>query len=202
MSEKKKGTWVNIGGVPVDLNAGMIEAVSNLPPGFVSKHHFAKTDVGSRINSINWFVHCGEAFSAEISMGVKQVTSWSQAMESCKAPEWENAELEAQNQLTLWLHLHDRANYQRWNDIVVDHKNTIVNPLTDKILAPFEAKHNLELAFVHSVQWDVLGALMENSYLASGHSVFFFLELLTIYEAGHFPCGWQGEWPQGKLLVY
>jgi hypothetical protein len=43
---------------------------------------------------------------------------------------------------------------------------------------------------------------MENSYLQSGHSAFFFLELLTVYESGHFPCGWQGEWPQGKLLVY
>jgi hypothetical protein len=36
----------------------------------------------------------------------------------------------------------------------------------------------------------------------SGHSAFFFLELLTIYQAGHFPCGWQGEWPKGKLLLY
>jgi hypothetical protein len=43
---------------------------------------------------------------------------------------------------------------------------------------------------------------MQNSYLQSGNSAFFFLELLTVYESGHFPCGWQGEWPQGKLLVY
>jgi hypothetical protein len=52
------------------------------------------------------------------------------------------------------------------------------------------------------VQWDILAALMEHAYLGSGHRCFFFLELLSVYEAGHFPCGWIGPWPQGKLVVY
>jgi hypothetical protein len=74
--------------------------------------------------------------------------------------------------------------------------------LMDKALVPFQAKHGLDIALVHSVRWDILGALMENAYLRSGHSAFFFLEMLTVYEAGRFPCGWQGEWPKGRLLVY
>ncbi|HKD26343.1 MAG TPA: hypothetical protein VKC66_10620 [Xanthobacteraceae bacterium] len=53
-----------------------------------------------------------------------------------------------------------------------------------------------------STTWDVLGALMENSYLSSRHQAYFFLELLWVYEAGHFPCGWLGDWPDGKLVVY
>jgi hypothetical protein len=48
----------------------------------------------------------------------------------------------------------------------------------------------------------ILGALMENSYLGSGHTAFFFLELFLVYEAGHFPCGWVGEWPHGALRVF
>ena len=40
MSNDKKGLWANIGGAPVDLNAGMIEAVTNPPPGFVSRRQF------------------------------------------------------------------------------------------------------------------------------------------------------------------
>jgi hypothetical protein len=55
---------------------------------------------------------------------------------------------------------------------------------------------------IQGLRWDILGALMENSYLRSGHAAFFFLELLMVYEAGHFPCGWRGNWPQGELLVY
>jgi hypothetical protein len=175
------------------LNSGRQPPDANVHPGLL---------VASRIKSINWFAHCGERFSFDLSMETKAVTNWSQAIEFCKDPAWENAQLEAQNQLTVWLHLHDHANYQKWNEIVISHKNAIVNPLTDNTLTPFQAKHGLDIILVHSVQWDILGALMENSYLSSGHPVFFFLELLTIYEAGHFPCGWDGEWPHGKLCVY
>ena len=82
------------------------------------------------------------------------------------------------------------------------HKETVLNPLTEEKIAPFQMKHGLDIVLLHSVQWDILGAMMENSYLGSGHRAFFFLELLTIYEARHFPCGWRGEWPQGTLLVY
>jgi hypothetical protein len=176
MSNGKKGFWVNLGGVPVDLNAGMIEAVTNPPPGFVSKREFVKSDVASRINSINWFAHCGKPFSLDLSMETVQGKNWSQAIATCKTPEWDDAILEAQNQLTLWLHLNDHANYQKWNEIVAAHKNAVVNPLTEKVLIPFHVKHGLDIVFVHGVQWNILGALMENSYMPSGHSAFFFLE--------------------------
>jgi hypothetical protein len=43
---------------------------------------------------------------------------------------------------------------------------------------------------------------MANAYLPSGHKCFYFLELFEVYEAGHFPCGWKGEWPAGKLVVF
>jgi hypothetical protein len=43
---------------------------------------------------------------------------------------------------------------------------------------------------------------MENAYLDCNHNSFFFLELLTVYEAGHLPCGRRGRWPEGKLVVF
>lgn len=30
----------------------------------------------------------------------------------------------------------------------------------------------------------------------------YFRELLPWYEAGHFPCGWDGEWPEGRIRVF
>jgi len=30
----------------------------------------------------------------------------------------------------------------------------------------------------------------------------YFRELLPWFYAGHFPCGWEGDWPQGRLRVY
>jgi hypothetical protein len=75
-------------------------------------------------------------------------------------------------------------------------------PLMESVLQPRQRLHLLGGAFVQSVQLDIQGALMENTYLSSGHRSFFFSELLWVYEAGHLPCGWRGEWPAGSLLVY
>ena len=201
-AEKGKGLTANIGGIPVDLNAGMIEAVTNPPSGFVSKHRYDQTDVEARLRVIDWFAKCGMPVTLDLTMPFRQLSCWAEAIECCTSIEWENSQLEAQNQLTLWLHLHDREHYQGWNDSVREHKKKTLDPLIERVIAPLLAKIVIEPAsLIPSVQWDILGALMENSYLASGHAAFFFLELLTVYEAGHFPCGWRGSWPQGELLI-
>lgn len=202
MARKKKSLSVNIGGVPVDINSGMIEAITNLPTGFVSKHPFVETDVAARVKGIDWFAYCGQPLSLDLSMDTQQVKSWPQAVSSCKKKAWTNAEAEASNQLTVWLHLNDNENYQKWNRMVRSHKKNVITPLIKKKIAPFQIKQRLDIELVYSVRWDILMALMENTYIRSGHSAFFHLELLTIYEAGHFPCGWQGDWPKGKLIVY
>jgi hypothetical protein len=184
------------------LNAPILEPFANPPPGFVSNRSFAPSDIHGRLRAIDWFSRCGEPLLLNLSMPVMQVSGWPEAVASCTDGIWENVELEAQNQLTLWLHQHDRQNYQRWNELVSDFRSAVLNPLTEKRWEPYRRQHDLDVAVVHSAQWDALGALMENAYIESGHCCFFFLELLSVYEAGHFPCGWVGEWPQGKLVVY
>jgi hypothetical protein len=71
-----------------------------------------------------------------------------------------------------------------------------------EMLEPFREANALDVKFVHSVRWNVLAALMENAYIDCDHGAFFFHELLTVYQAGHLPCGWIGAWPEGKLVVY
>jgi hypothetical protein len=177
------------------------------PPGyppaeFASKHVFPATDVAGRVWRVGWFTHVGEPLELDLTMPVERVGSWSEAAEGCRDVGWQNAQLEAVNQLTLWLHQHDRGNYQRWNECNARHREEVVTPLAESILLPHQRLHNLDDTFVQSVQLDILGALMENTYLSSGHRSFFFSELLWVYEAGHLPCGWRGEWPAGSLLVY
>jgi hypothetical protein len=174
----------------------------NLPRGFVSKRTFAPSDVAGKLRDIHWFSHVGEPLSCDLSMEVQQLGSWPEAVESCADGVWENTELEAQNQLTEWLHHHDPGNYQNWNRLVAEHKSAVLNRLAENVWIPYQQSHGLDPVVVQCIQWDVLGALMENSYLASKHACFFFLELVSVYEAGLFPCGWRGEWPQGRLVVY
>jgi hypothetical protein len=184
------------------MNAPILGSPDNPPPGFVSKHAFAPSDVAGRARAANWFSRCGQPLALDLTMPVERVSGWPEAIASCADGVWSNVEIAAQNQLTVWLHNYDRESYQSWNDRVVGHKAAVIDPLTERQLVPFQARHGLDAVLVHSVQWDILSALMENSYLGSGHAVYFFLELLWVYETGHFPCGWRGEWPRGSLVVF
>ncbi len=124
------------------------------------------------------------------------------AIERCKEEEWADINMEAQNQLSMWLHLHARQAFQSWNERVIDFRRTLVNPLIEESWRPYQRRHGLDEFFVGNVERIVLSALMENSYLDAGHRCCFFLELLTVMEAGHFPCGWRGAWPEGALIVF
>jgi len=138
----------------------------------------------------------------DLTMEIKIVRSWPAATQECQGVAWENIELEAQNQLTMWLHRNSPDRYRVSNDIVVQHKAELISPLVKEKIVHFQLKQRLDVAIVHSTSWDMLGALMENSYLDTHHPAHFFLELLWVYEAGHFPCGWLGDWPNGKLIVF
>src|SRR5512145_1620469 len=184
------------------LNALILDPLENGRAGFKSKHSFAPSDVAGRLRAIDWFSRCGQPLALDLSMEIDRVLTWREATERCTDEVWENVELEAQNQLTLWLSRHDRENFRRRNERVDRHKIAVIDPLAERAWGPYQRRRDLDPAIMHSVRWDVLGALMENSYLGSGHRCFFFLELLRVYEAGHFPCGWRGDWPVGKLVVY
>ena len=184
------------------LNAPILEPLQTPLAAFVSKHRMAESDIVARIMAIDWFAKCGEPAEFDLTMTVERLKSWPQAMKACKARSWENAVLEARNQLTLALHKRDRKGFQDWNDITRKFKAEVITPMTKKVWEPFQESHALDVELVHSVQWNVLAAMMENAYMRSNHGSFFFLELLTVYEAGHLPCGWRGEWPHGGLIVY
>lgn len=184
------------------LNGPLLDPLANPPTEFVSKHTFTESDVVDRVCRIDWFAHLGQPLTLDLTMPFERVRSWAEAAEASRDEGWQNAQLEAQNQLTLWLHQHDSSNYQRWNEFVGWYKEQVLTPLTESKLLPYQSRHGLDDDFVHSVQWNILGALMENTYLICGHRSFFFSELLWVYEAGHLPCGWRGKWPRGTLLVY
>ena len=184
------------------LNAPILEAAEKPSSGFVSKNAIAETDVSARITSIDWFSRCGEPDKFDVTMNVERLKSWPQALKSCKSRVWEEVELEARNQLTMALHKLDRERHRQWNEITIKFKKDVVTPLTKEVWEPFQQERGLHIKLVHCVQWDILAAMMENAYMSSKHGSYFFLELLTVYEAGHFPCGWNGEWPNGSLVVY
>jgi hypothetical protein len=173
------------------------------PAGFESKHTFTRTNVAARVGKIDWFANVGEPLTLDLTMPVERVANWKDAAKAISEPAWENGQLEAANQLTAWLSDNAQKAYDtKWNRLVGEQTTKVLAPAMKKSLRPFAEKNHLPRKVLESVGWDVVHALMENAFLATGHRCFFFLELLTVYEAGHFPCGWRGEWPNGKLLVF
>jgi hypothetical protein len=154
------------------------------------------------LESINWFASCGQPISSTVPFPVTIVDSWTVAIELCSKQSWEDFTLEAQNRLTEFLHNYHRSAYQSWNTIVITAKERIVNPLTNRIWRPFSEEHGFGKVMVDCVSWDVLGAIMEHEYRYCSDRPEFFKHLLQIYRAGHFPCGWNGDWPTGDLLVW
>jgi hypothetical protein len=171
------------------------------PPGFVSKHRFGPTDVIGRLHAIDWFARCGEPGAIDLTMEVDCATSWAQVNKELKARARETAWLEAQNQLSAFLSAYHRERDRQWNKFA-DKFTTALRPLRERVWQPTAERHGLDTPFVSSIEWVTRLALMENEFMDCAHTAFFGLELLTVFEAGHLPCGWRGKWPQGKLVVF
>ena len=133
----------------VDLNSSMIDAMRNPPKVFVSKFDFAKSDVKTILESIQWFENCGKPLTLDLSMPLNRVESLERAIQMCQTLEWENTTLEAKNQLTIWLHFNDNANYQNWNEIAKIHKQETLDGLIAKQFVPFQKNHDLDITFVY-----------------------------------------------------
>lgn len=172
------------------------------PEGFASKHKFARRDLAKQLRAIDWFAECGQPGEFDLTMPVEQVKSWARATKAIKSRAWGNATLEARNQLTGTLSKYHRERYRDWNKITDKLKRESVTPLSTKVWKPYFERHELDVKFVFSNQWVVLAALMEDAFRDCRHGCFFFHELLTIFTAGHIPCGWTGVWPKGKLVIY
>jgi len=69
-----------------------------------------------------------------------------------------------------------------------------------QIAQTFQQENGLSKEFLDCLKWDVLNIAMETTY-KSCRSPMFFENLLIVYSHGRFPCGWKGEWPNGKLMV-
>lgn len=154
-----------------------------------------------RIRNINWFENCGMKSSIDINTPIVHVDSWSDAKRFYTKTDWSNVKLEARNELSQYLHDNFREQFRAWNTYVGQVNVFLDTVVTPKIISVQNA-NKLGKWFFNAVNWDILNAIMEDIYKQFNHNQSFYNDLLSVYEAGHFPCGWSGEYPNGSLLVY
>jgi hypothetical protein len=128
------------------------------------------------------------------------LSSWEKAIEHCSSLEWENLCLEAANQFRERLVERSKERYRLWNDIVNEIKKT-TEPFVHRKIQPVVNKYNLPKVFADTVNWDILHVCMEAEY-ADVFPPAYYASQAYWYVKGHFPCGWEGNFPSGKLIIF
>jgi hypothetical protein len=154
-----------------------------------------------RIAAIDWFVRCGNGGAGCEISDIIWVTTWLDARCTYSRQEWEDMRLDARNTLTVHLFKRYQNEYAEWRRVAdAITKHAVFVDAMAKVEA-FKARHGLDQQFFTRVQWDVFNAVMESAYAKCRPPHLFYTMLLKVYEAGHFPCGWEGEWPAGRLMA-
>lgn len=157
-------------------------------------------NVKDRFRAIDLFRNCGGRI--ELSFPVTQVCSWDDASQYFCDPEWENTTLVASNELAECLHKNFKEEYRNWNRCADAGRKFLNEELVERIEA-WQVSKNLDSIFVDCVKWDLLHAIILQQYKAelSGELPEFYGNLLRVYEAGHYPCGWSGAYPDGLIVI-
>jgi hypothetical protein len=50
--------------------------------------------------------------------------------------------------------------------------------------------------------WEFVSMLLAEIIASPEAKCTYFREQLTWFHAGHFPCGWEGDWPMGRMRVF
>jgi hypothetical protein len=158
--------------------------------------HSRTISILRQLEKASWFSRVGinEGSSAVF------VTSWSDAIEQCDSFEWEDLRLDALNQFRACIARQSKERFHLWNRLV-DEVKEIVDPLVSRKISMVVQERNLPEIFKIRVSNDVSCACMETEY-ADLCPPGFFTSISQWYINGHFPCGWWGAFPLGKLVVY
>jgi hypothetical protein len=158
--------------------------------------HPRTTATHEELEKADWFA-CVGVKDTETAM---VLSSWREAIEHCSSIEWENLCLEAANQYRERVLERSKERFNQWNDIVDQ-----IKPVTDRLvrqkIEDVVCQQGLPKVFEDTVQWDILQVCMEAEY-ADVYQPGFYASQAYWYVKGHFPCGWEGKFPKGKLVIY
>jgi len=128
------------------------------------------------------------------------LSSWDEAIKHCSEPNWEDLCLEATNRFSELILRKSKERYNKWNEIVEDIKENTISLVKSKI-EHIVKKNHLPSILEDTVQWDILHLCIESEF-ADIVEPGFYASQAYWYVAGHFPCGWMGDFPDGKLIIF
>lgn len=167
------------------------------------KHEFTKATLAfyNILDEINWFSNVGIYMRSEFY----RITSWRHALLILKSIESENALTESGNEISR--RVPDEIFQDTWNETVEVIKEKFYGKLNQSIKnIGLEIKENIsseQLKEIKDViQWDILNYVLLCEYGEYVKKKGIYDLKKRIYIAGHYPCGWIGDYPEGQLAVF
>ena len=158
-----------------------------------------KNEFIEQLLNCKWLQNCGK--QEDLGFEVEYVKTKKQLKKLISSIRWENVCLEAEGDFTAYLHINHKEDYNKyWNDVVMMIKREYINTIAENImnaLDDFEGKDDI----IIDMKANIVSLFMLQFY-SEYYNSDFYDKMLKIYLEGHIPCGWNGEYPEGKFLVY
>jgi hypothetical protein len=145
--------------------------------------------------------HVGEPLPAvPAAHGALLISSWSEALEESRHEAWSEITLDARGDLTSFLAHHHMERDRKWNEITAEIRPRVL-ALVTPVCEAVTQREKLSKSPLATVSWDLLAACMEYEY-ADLRPPGLYDRLASLYLLGRFPCGWQGDYPNGHLELF
>lgn len=148
------------------------------------------------LEDAEWF----SAVGREVEGPFVCVPSWGEAFRWCGSAYWDGLLLEAANRYSEKVAGASPERFGTWNSVALEVRKHVL-PLVKRKVEPVTLAVNPPAAFERAVRWDMIHVCMEAEF-ADVYPPGFFASQAFWYVEGHFPCGWDGEFPEGKLVLY
>lgn len=151
------------------------------------------------ILNCQWLQRCGQIDS--LGFEVEYLNNKKVVEKNINSVKWENICLDKKGDFTTYLFKNHKAEYNKyWNDEVETIKEQYLSKITEKVNMAL-INSGLSVDILDDISMNLLSIFMLE-YYSEYYSCDFYNKMLKIYLAGHLPCGWIGEYPDGKFIVY
>ena len=148
-----------------------------------------------------WLKRCGIPEASLFPFPATWIQDVDEITKAITSIEWENICLEEHGNISEFLAVNDRAEYRHsWNTTVAFLKSKYLPDIMFRI-ENICKENKLPSSILNDIKFNLLSIFLTNHYQQYDRSSFFSM-LLSIYMAGHLPCGWQGKYPDGNIIIF
>ncbi|WP_313183213.1 hypothetical protein [Lacrimispora sp.] len=148
-----------------------------------------------------WLQYCGEQQNVQYDFDVLFQKDHTKAIKTIISTDWENICLEERGNITAYLAINNKKEYNKnWNQLVKKVKLEVLPQIVEKIKEGICIK-SLPESIIDDLKFNLITILISDIF-SDYYSSEFYHQLYQIYISGHLPCGWDGEFPSGRIIVF